>query len=53
MLQHKWLSKLMGFNYSISYKKGVENKVVDALSRRGMSGGELAAISVAKAGWLA
>lgn len=33
-LQHKWVAKLMGMDYEILYKKGVENKVVDALSRR-------------------
>ncbi|KAF8390331.1 hypothetical protein HHK36_024856 [Tetracentron sinense] len=31
--QHHWLSKLMGNDYEIVYKKGVENQVTDALSR--------------------
>lgn len=31
--QHKALTKLMGLNYKIIYKKGVDNRVADALSR--------------------
>ncbi|KAL0313873.1 UNVERIFIED_CONTAM: Retrovirus-related Pol polyprotein from transposon [Sesamum angustifolium] len=30
--QQKWLSKLMGYEYTINYKKGKENVVADALS---------------------
>lgn len=33
-LQQKWLSKMLGYDYEITYKKGTENTVVDALSRR-------------------
>lgn len=32
--QEKWLIKLMAFAFTIKYKKGLENKVVDALSRQ-------------------
>jgi hypothetical protein len=32
--QQKFFTKLLGLNYKIVYKKGSENKVVDALSRR-------------------
>jgi hypothetical protein len=32
-MQHRGLSKLLGLNYKIEYKKGMENKVTDALSR--------------------
>nr|GFC42196.1 hypothetical protein [Tanacetum cinerariifolium] len=33
LAQMKWLPKLMGFNYEIVYKKGIENEPADALSR--------------------
>jgi hypothetical protein len=33
MEQHKWVTKLLGYDYEIVYKKGVENLVADALSR--------------------
>ena len=33
-LQHKWMTKLMGLDYEIQYKKETENQVADALSRR-------------------
>lgn len=33
-MQQKGLAKLLGLDHSIQYKKGVDNKVVDALSRR-------------------
>lgn len=33
LLQQKWLAKLMGLDYEITYKKGKKNAVADALSR--------------------
>ena len=33
LTQQKWLVKLLGYAFVVEYKKGSENKVVDALSR--------------------
>ena len=32
--QQKWITKLMGYAFAVEYKKGVENKVADAISRK-------------------
>jgi hypothetical protein len=32
--QNKWLTKMLGYDYEIIYKKGKDNVVVDALSRK-------------------
>jgi hypothetical protein len=49
-IQHKLLLKLLEFNYSIEQKKGKENKVVVALSRKDT---HLMAISSAAPTWVA
>jgi len=41
-----WLSKLMGYNYEIHYKKGQDNLATDALSRMPSVGVLFLAISV-------
>jgi hypothetical protein len=48
-IQHKLLLKLLEFDYSITYKKGKENKVVDALSKKDT---QLLAISSATPAWV-
>ena len=33
--QQRWITKLVGYNFLVEYKKGKENVVVEALSRQG------------------
>jgi hypothetical protein len=49
-IQHKLLMKLLEFNYTIEYKKGAENRVANALSRKEHS---VLAISSAVPSWIA
>ena len=42
--QHSWLTKLMGYDYDISYKKRKENIIADALLR--VHTGELLVMAV-------
>lgn len=52
-LQLKGLTKLMGMEYEVQYKKGTENRVADALSRRQEEEeSELRAISGVEPTWM-
>jgi hypothetical protein len=45
-LQHKGLCKLLGLQYEIQYKKEVENRAADALSRLPGYGNEVQSCAV-------
>ena len=47
-IQHKLMLKLLEFNFTLQYKKGKENTVADALSRKA----PLMAISVVPPHWI-
>ena len=49
-MQHKWTTKLIGYDYEIKYKQGTNNSVADALSRQ--MEGVIATISSPLSKWL-
>ena len=49
--QEKWLAKLMGYDFTIEYKKGKDNVIADKLSRR-EEDGEINTISTLVPHWL-
>jgi hypothetical protein len=49
--QQKWLVKLMGYDFTIEYKKGATNSAADSLSRREETG-TLTAISIPIPHWV-
>lgn len=50
--QQKVFTKLLGLQYKIQYKQGVDNKVADALSHMPPANSELLAVSVVTPSWL-
>jgi hypothetical protein len=50
--QQKWVTKLFGYDYEISYKKGKDNVVADALSRKYEDEGSLFSLSFIVPDWL-
>ena len=50
--QWKALTKLMGLQYSVQYKKGIQNGTADGLSRKPPASSEIFAISSVQPVWL-
>jgi transposase InsO family protein len=50
--QQKVFTKLLGLQFVIKYKKGVDNRAADALSRKPVHEAELAAISSLQPAWM-
>ena len=52
--QQKWVTKMLGYDFEIIYKKGKQNVVVDALSRKDEDVEALLyAISIIQSDWIA
>ncbi|KAL0361456.1 UNVERIFIED_CONTAM: Transposon Ty3-I Gag-Pol polyprotein [Sesamum radiatum] len=50
MLQQRWVSKLLGLDYEVQYRRGIDNKAAAALSRR--DHGECSIITVIIPNWV-
>jgi hypothetical protein len=50
--QHKWVTKLFGYDYEIIYKKDKDNVVTDALSRKYEDERSLFSLSFIVIDWL-
>lgn len=51
MLQQKWSTKLLDYDYEIRYRRGLENRVADGLSRLHEKEGQLNVITIIKPQW--
>jgi hypothetical protein len=50
--QNKWLTKMLGYDYEIIYKKGKDNIVLDALSRQHEEDDSLFSLSLLVPDWI-
>jgi hypothetical protein len=51
--KQKWVTKMLGYDFEIIYKKGKKNVVVDAFSRNDEDGESfLCAISIIQPDWI-
>ena len=50
--QQKWVRKIMGYDYEITYKKGKDNLVADAISYTFDDHASISAISMPIPNWL-
>ena len=50
--QHKWVTKMLGYDYEIIYKKGKDNVMVDALSLQYKDKASLLSLSAPIPDWL-
>jgi hypothetical protein len=51
-MQQKWITKLIGYDFEIIFKKGHDNLVADALSRQQEESLTIMAISVLVNEWM-
>ncbi len=51
LMQQKGMMKLMGFDYTIVYRKGKDNKTADALSRQDWNHGQTMALTTIAPAW--
>lgn len=52
MLQQRWSTKLLGYDYDVKYRRGIENRAADALSRLYEEKGQFNVIILVKPQWL-